>query len=589
MPTAPAAVEEAATPQPSVDEALSIEDVARSLGIEHEEGNGKEDLSSDEKMEELRRLVLAAESEEQRSTDDRPGSKRPPRIYKTNNGFIIDLPESEEIREYCEFSLRHWRAWYKSFVDQTIEAVRLLVENVPGFSIMMVDLHIRIHHLEGSDLHISSPEALGKEVRNLLCPPDDPKIAKRILRVVQDHVSSLYRTGNDGKGVDITPMKVKGSLSQEIEFTNEHAMTILQWSIGTLISLPFIDAYCAQKNIKGGDPVMTVTMEVFCQVLKVFEDSKNSDILLKIYNLFEKKVNQSIYSDKNIWLKLRSSMADSPAHFTNTVFRRFVTTIIPKTQQGTNIVSFYYTFIKNQLYYHFKVKFYPRCRPIQNNVVNRDEVNAQERLEVEMICKDEGYNALVDANTRSVLSKMRQEMGVPEGQPSSLIDRNLFYLKEYGINSFQQSMVTKLFLPYFRKIDFIRVQTMERFNTMQVLLMLWLHHHEMPILRKCMGSQVEVRQGRERVLAKTKFKFNLIESQEWREMIRVYYAQSDQLIVNSDVVLGTIQTMQEAKFTTLPYPEFGEDGDKEILFSTEAVGQEILRFIKLSILPRQEG
>jgi hypothetical protein len=374
--------------------------------------------------------------------------------------------------------------------------------------------------------------------------------------------------------------------NEELQFTNGHALIILQWSRACIAAAPLVTAFMEERDIETRD-APTLLMECFAALLRRFEPQDGSvDILAKLKKLVESRVIQTRYSDKVIWNFLRN-VATDPALFADRLYRKFVTEGVPKLQQGTNIIKFFHAFLKFQIKYQFHVKFALQYRPTRSNVMDGEGVSAMEHLEAELIRRDEGASVVGEiAVATAIRDALAEVVELPDAASRRAFGEEVVHWSRLlsppqgSINDWQRGMVTKFFLPRIGQASAVRTRTLEEYATMMLVTRAWMVQNDMPILADYMGARlVEGADGR-RLASRKRFVRDFMDSAQYKEILETYYGPSSQAIVDSQVIVNMIAGVHVNVFHRLP--ELGEGEayvPAPVEHRIEAVAQEILRFV----------
>ena len=260
-------------------------------------------------------------------------------IEKVDNSIVINFSDyyQRDLSVYNEFSM-HRKRNFSNMADESIAALRIICDSNPQFVWGLLSLRYDIMFNDGNEDYVGED----KFAERLYDIFDEGVVA-----VIREAVSRIYAENN----VDINA-EVVGKNNEELQFTNDHAHIILCWSMACVASAPIITAYMDYHEIQPRDS-LNLIIASFTSLLRRFEtDTETTDILAKLRKLVESRVLQTRYSDKVIWSYIKNIAID-PYIFIQQLFRKFIAEGIPKLDQGTNIIKFIHTFIKNQIRFQF--------------------------------------------------------------------------------------------------------------------------------------------------------------------------------------------------------------------------------------------
>ncbi len=486
-----------------------------------------------------------------------------PEVSLVDGGIYIDFSGffDRKISEYNFFSMTRKRN-FAGMAERSAEAIATLLED-PDFAWGLASLRFMISLPEG-DQDVVSEQDLPGYVAELF--------NDNVRKIIGEIVDAAY----EAESVDIDTDH-GGKNNEELQFTNEHALVILRWSLACVVSAPIITAFMDEHDIQSRDS-MNLIMGVFCALLRVFEPNDGeTDILAKIKKLVESRVLQTRYSDKVMWNYLRN-VATDPHIFIDRLFRKFITEGVPKLAQGTNVIKFFHTFLKNQIKFQFTAKFPISYKPIRPDVMDPEGVGAMEHLESELIRRDEAASVIADIACAQALREAYREIG---WEPTNADVRHWCDLaRTYSINQWQKGMVTKFFLPRIGRVEHIKTRTLPDYVRMVLVTRRWLRDNDFPVLFDYMSSRVAEGVDARKLLARKKFVREFIDSAAYRELLGGCFATTSQSLIDSGVIIEMISAVHVGNFERLP--DTGETAPEEselVTHRVEAVAQEVLRFI----------
>ena len=490
-----------------------------------------------------------------------------PVATNTDDGIHINFSEyydTPEEADYDLFPMKRKRN-FASMADQCVEGFNMLL-NHHSFAIGLVSLRYDISLPDTDPNYIASEEEFADRAADLF---DDEVVAR-----IKAHVAAEYERNEVNVNTD------HAAKNEELQFTNEHALTILQWSYACVLVTPLITTYMMEHDFQARES-STLIMDCFGKVLHRFEP-EGVDILAKLKKLTESRVLQTRYSDKVMWNYLRN-VALEPHIFIDRLFRQFVTDAVPKLKQGTNIIGFFHTFLKNQIKYKFMAKFPLSYKPVRADVMDVDGVSAMDHLETELIRQDEGAATVSEVVCALAMREaMRELRWVP---PEAEVRHWASMFQQYGVNAWQRGVVTKYFLPRIRQVQLVKSRTLQDYTTMFLLTRRWLEENEYPALRDYLGARVTEAMNGHKLLSRKKFLRDFMDSAQYRELLGGCYATTSQSIIDSDVVINMISAVHVGNFERIPTcpEEVGQELGR-VDHRIETVAQEVLRFINQVVM-----
>ena len=485
-----------------------------------------------------------------------------PAVCLVDKGISIDFSTywNRTMTDYHLFSMSRKRN-FATMAERSGVALATLLQD-PDFAHGLLGVRYGISLPEEDPAHISE-ESLPGTIANLF--------GDSVIAMIGDIVDQAY----DGEGIDIDTDH-GGKNNEELQFTNEHARIILRWSYACVASAPIITTFMDERGIQARDS-MNVIIGVFGALLRRFEpEGSGTDILAKIRKLVESRVLQTRYSDKVMWNYLRN-VATDPHIFIDRLFRKFIAEGIPKLEQGTNVIKFFHTFLKNQIKFQFTAKFPISYKPVRPDVMDPDGVGAMEHLESELIRRDEAAVVVGELTCAQALRDAYREIG---WEPSEAeVAHWAEVARIHGVNAWQRGMVTKFFLPRIGRVEHIKTRTLPDYVRMLLVTRRWLQRNDFQALYDYMSARVTDGVDARKLLARKKFVREFIDSAAYRELLGSCFSTTSQSVIDSGVIIEMISAVHVGNFERLP--ELGEEiSEPELLnHRVETVAQEVLRFI----------
>ena len=484
-------------------------------------------------------------------------------VTVADNGININFAEHycKDIQEYNHFSMSRKRN-FATMAERSADALNKLIQD-PEFAWGLLALRFDISLPYGDEGFIEESK-IPERVSDLF--------NDNCVRIIGEHVDEIYQR----EAIDIDT-EHGGKNNEELQFTNDHALIILRWSFACVAMAPIITTFMDERDIQARDS-MNVIMGVFNTLLRKFEpENGTTDILAKIRKLVESRVLQTRYSDKVMWNYLRN-VATDPYIFIDRLFRKFIAEGIPKLDQGTNVIKFFHTFLKNQIKFQFTAKFPISYKPIRPDVMDTEGVGAMEHLESELIRKDESAMVLSEIVCTQAISNAQRE--IRWAPTDAEIDYWMDAVKETGINAWQRGIVTKFFLPRIGRVEHIRTRSLRDYVRMLLVVRKWLSVNDFPVLFDYMSAKVTDGIDARKLLARKKFIRDFIDSAAYNELLGSRFQTTSQSLIDSNVIIDMISAIHVGNFELLPsYMEEATDTRQTVSHRVEAVAQEILRFI----------
>jgi hypothetical protein len=485
-----------------------------------------------------------------------------PSVTLVDRGINIDFASyyQKDIVDYNYFSLSKKRNFITMAERSGCALATLLTD--PDFVWGLLALRFDISTPK-SDLEYVSEEELPLRIADLF--------NDNVLAIIESVVNDIYLENEINIDTENS-----GRNNEELQFTNEHALIILKWNFACIASTPIITTYMDEQDIQARNS-MNLIIGVFCALLRKFEpENSETDILAKIKKLVESRVLQTRYSDKIMWNYLRNVAID-PYIFIDRLFRKFIAEGIPKLEQGTNIIKFFHTFLKNQIKYQFTAKFPISYKPIRPDIIDLDGSNAMEHLESELIRRDEAVMVIGDLICKQAIKGILSDLN---WEPSKA---EVFYwmekIKEHGLSNWTKGIVIKFFLPKITKIEYIQTRTLQEFVIMFLITRYWLNKNGFKALYDYMSSKISDGIDSRKLLARKKFIYEFIDSTAYKDLLEKCFPITSQNIIDSNVIIDMISAVYLGNFIKISEYNVTTDSSIIVSYRVETVAQEVIRFI----------
>ena len=149
----------------------------------------------------------------------------------------------------------------------------------------------------------------------------------------------------------------------------------------------------------------------------------------KIYKLVESRFTPTQFTDKKFWAAARVQ-GMTPESETIETYRKIIINGIPKLKNNSNVVTYFQSIIKNSIDFATQKKFRVKMQSVNLNSVDSDDLTEYEKMEVQMLRKDEGLLKLIQLNIEDGIQRIEKKYNVPNSKELFLeikdkVDRNL--------------------------------------------------------------------------------------------------------------------------------------------------------------------
>lgn len=241
-------------------------------------------------------------------------------------------------------------------------------------------------------------------------------------------------------------LSYKSANNPQLQYTDDHAKTLLQASILMNLCIPIICHFAYSRKISDIDEFL---LDVYDNILFAPQFS-HCNIAAKLYETSISNVNRNAKNNAVIWAKQDIRGKDTITHSMGAV-RNIILNIMPKYTFSQNMVSLNYTSIqKSNKYQVTDIQYeYSYVSLSSSKREGEDNVSDFDRFEANLTKADESTYLMIKYNYEYIMQQIESQWG-----PFSEEEIN-FYRKELTnsngeiINNFQKQLVFNIFYKYF--------------------------------------------------------------------------------------------------------------------------------------------
>ena len=356
--------------------------------------------------------------------------------------------------------------------------------------------------------------------------------------------------------------------NEELQFTNEHGYYILKWSFACNLLFPFIAHY---SFMKGNDTTEFVsnTVVIFNNLTKVFPESNNINIIRKIKNIITNRINMTKYSDRIIWNFLNTT-GTNPSTFAYDLVNKITTDIIPKIQQGTNVISFLHVVINHQINYLFRANFLFTYKPIRIDSISTESTSEIDNLEQMLIQQDEGMMILTEVNLANHIDNLIKRYNYVIEEDTINVLAN-YIIKAKGISRIQQNLIFLFLLNEVKSVKVIKTLNLRSICKIIIIINNWMCDKNYMYLPRFLLSRIDYSVEDKKNILRKKALSELFNSEYYGELIFKRYSFTHDIIINANIIPDMITNMFVK--TYIDY-----ETNTVLDFMNEAVSQELMQF-----------
>ena len=259
-----------------------------------------------------------------------------------------------------------------------------------------------------------------------------PSIFEKVRRMV-DHNYSLE-------------LSYKSANNPQLQYTDEHAKTLLQASILMNLCIPIICHFAYSRKIGDIDEFL---LDVYDNILYAPQFS-HCNITSKLYETSISNVNRNAKNNAVIWAKQDIRGKDTITHSMGAV-RNIILNIMPKYTFSQNMVSLNYTSIqKSNKYQVTDIQYeYSYVALSSSKREGEDNVSDFDRFEANLTKADESTYLMIKYNYEYIMKTIEAQWGPFNEDEINFYKKELTNSNGEIINNFQKQLVFNLFYKYF--------------------------------------------------------------------------------------------------------------------------------------------
>lgn len=334
----------------------------------------------------------------------------------------------------------------------------------------------------------------------------------------------------------------KVKINHELQFNDDHALSLVTVSILIKFFLPIISLYLIKfYEKKNFNKTLYIT---FIKLLNIFQKN-NVQIFNKIYKFIHARVLQTQYSDKMMWNYLKN-LSKNQYILTNDLFKKIVIDVIPKLDINKDVTSFLHVIIKNQINYAFEYSYPIKYNPINMVKENRNGLINYNKLEINILRKDEGINIINKISFKELVRQFAKD-GI------CITEKELqYYENNIDINKIQNILLGLFYSKYFLSFNILYILNYKEYVYILIIFKKWLIKNNFHSLSDIIDSKVKEDNIQiDKLLNRKKFMEQLNDSKMYNTLLNNYkYFQYN--LVNNKIILKILSSFKVNKMHRLP-------------------------------------
>jgi len=340
----------------------------------------------------------------------------------------------------------------------------------------------------------------------------------------------------------------KKKINEELQFSDKHAKTLLKIAYLYRVMIPIISVYFTYNKVlfaKNNEELESDEFEdmqfdeinesIFAHLFEKFTDgdegsksktkkfNKDAEALRnKLYKLTYSRVSKTTYSDRRFWTAAKSQGITKDTE-TLEIYKKLLTNAIPKIEidEDRNIISFFQSVINNQIDFlfqnKFKYKFSSLGKVSEKYIDDDDDTSEYERLEIQMLRKDEGLYITRKLSIEQALKEIPAALGVEVSDEE--VRSSVIFMTRHDI---QEKIVSMITFKYFNDKQAIKFLSFYQYIYLVLATFKYLNNHKFTLLPQILVSKCEKHKERTGIAGK-RIRPMIQESKKYKELFESKY------------------------------------------------------------------
>lgn len=365
-------------------------------------------------------------------------------------------------------------------------------------------------------------------------------------------------------------LSYKSANNPQLQYTDEHAKTLLKISILMNLCIPLITHFAYVRKISNIDEYL---LDIYDNILYAPQFA-GVDIPSKLYETSISNVNRNAKNNAIIWQKQDIRGKDTITHSMGAV-RNIILNIIPKYTFSQNMVSLNYTSIqKSNKYQVTDIQYEFSYVPLSSSRrEGEDNTSDFDRFEANATKADESSYLQIKFNYEYVMKTIEDRWGPFDPEEINFYKREMKNANNEVINIFQRQLVFNMFYKYFGDTTSVMGINVDDYIKLVITARKMLKGNNMGFLPYIISGKVN-----KIVSRKSLNKKEIAEMEASQYYPLVVEKFKNPKILNQ--ILGTIATIITSSFSVIDYQDREFNGTP-IVVETKIIIEEFLMYILL--------
>jgi len=371
-----------------------------------------------------------------------------------------------------------------------------------------------------------------------------------LIKTIDQYVEKNYSLNLDKITQETKDRKKK--VNEELQFSDAHARTLLKIAYLYRVMIPIISVYFTynksmfaknQEEIESEDfedlEFEEINASVFAYMFSKFTEKAES-LKNKLYKLTYSRVSRTSYSDKRFWQAAKTQGITKETE-TLDFYKKLLVNAIPKLviEKDKNIVSFFQSVVNNQIDYLFKNKFKNKYISLgiasEKYTDDDDKTSEFERLEIQMLRKDEGQFIIRKINIEQTLKQIPELLDVEVSDKEIKLEAK--FIKRHAV---QEKIISMITFKYFQDKQAVKFLNFNQYVFLLIAVRKYLDKHKFTLLPLILNSDCKRHKERTQISGK-RIRPLIHDSKKYKELFKNKYTNfSEEIEKPLSGIIGTV-------------------------------------------------
>jgi hypothetical protein len=323
-----------------------------------------------------------------------------------------------------------------------------------------------------------------------------------LLTILDKYVEENYGLELDAETEKAKENKKK--VNEELQFSDDHGKALLKIAFLFRFMIPVISVYFTyNKDIFAKNDAdlenedyedmkfEEINASIFLYLFEKIGGEMTEPLKNKLYKLTYSRVSTTSYSDKRFWTTAKNQGITKDT-VTLDIYKKLIVNALPKLSidANLNIVSFLASVVKNQIDFLFQNKFKYKYISLgdtsEKYTESDDDSSEYERLEIQMLRKDEGVFLIRKLSIEKVLKTIPERFEVEVTDEE--VKAEVIFSNRHSV---QEKIIAMLTYKYFQDKQAIKFLTFYQYTFLVIAARKYLEKHKFTLLPEILTARCE--------------------------------------------------------------------------------------------------